>query len=439
MYKIFQYLSQTYKRLITSIAFIPSTIIIAAFMLGVVVFYFEDYKYSKWLAENLKFVLVTGTDNARMVLTTIIGGIISLTVFSFSMVMVVLTRTSAALSPRLLPQLVAQKFHQVVLGIYMGTIIYSLILVISIGPEKNLPALGILISMLLAILSLALFIYFIHSISSSIQVDNIMRGILNRASLQLNQLIDHHKNTKALISSVPEHSVSLKATETGYYFYAQPELILNYLKNKELQCRIDIYQGQFILEGTDIGSYWSLSNPEKKSDKSLDDFFYTNLHPEHIDEYYHNFTKISEIAVKALSPGINDPGTAQIALRFLNIFFEQAAKLPEYLTFKLRNSEAGLTVRLPGLSHLLTDTISPIRQCAGNSTEIFSTLFALYESLLKVAPIHQYPMIVTHLKALIASAEISITNSYDRKTINLHIENIGNLPVLHPEKLPYLL
>lgn len=99
MYKILRYLSQTYKKLIHRIAFIPSTIVIAAFLLSIAVFYFEDYKYSQWLAENLKFVLVTGPANARMVLTTIIGGTISLTVFSFSMVMVVLTRTSAGLSP----------------------------------------------------------------------------------------------------------------------------------------------------------------------------------------------------------------------------------------------------------------------------------------------------------------------------------------------------
>lgn len=136
---------------------------------------------------------------------------------------------------RLLPQLVAQKFHQVVLGIYMGTIIYSLILVISIGPENNLPALGILISMLLAILSLALFIYFIHSISRSIQVDNIMRGILKRGCQQLEELLDHHKSTKTLHSAVPEHSVAVKARETGYYFYSSPELILNFLKKKGTQ------------------------------------------------------------------------------------------------------------------------------------------------------------------------------------------------------------
>ena len=437
MYKILQYIQRIYKRLISSIAFIPSIIILASLLLGIAVFYFEDYKYSKWLGENLKFVLVTGTDNARMVLTTIIGGIISLTVFSFSMVMVVLNRTSAALSPRLLPQLVAQKFHQVVLGIYMGTIIYSLILVISIGPDKNLPALGILISMLLAILSLALFIYFIHSISSSIQVNNIMRGILQRTMHQLDEIIEQHKSSKALIPPVPENGMRLYAKETGYYFYAQPDTILNYLKKENLHCRIDIYQGQFLLKDSELGSYWS-STRGGNPGKLLEDFFYSSKYPNDREEYYHNFIKISEIAVKALSPGINDPGTAQIALRFLTVLYETVTTFPEYLAYETKDSKASLSLKLPALEDLLTESITPIRQCAGNSTEIFATLFTLFESLLKVAPIHLSPLIKNHIKALIDTADHLIENRYDRHFLNQSIETINALPLLIPEELNYL-
>lgn len=437
MYKIIQYLTRIYKSLISSIAFIPSILILASFLLGVSVFYFEDYKYTEWLSEHLKFVLVTGTDNARMVLTTVIGGIISLTVFSFSMVMVVLNRTSDALSPRLLPQLVAQKFHQVVLGIYMGTIIYSLILVISIGPEKNLPALGILLSMLMAILSLALFIYFIHSISSSIQVNNIMREILNTTRDDLNRLIKQQKELDAFTLFVPEHSIELKAKETGYYFYVSPEIILKYLKKENLQCKIDIYQGQFLLKGTELGRFWSIK-PDGSSGDSLSDFFYPSNHPNNVNEYHHNLTKISEIAVKALSPGINDPGTAQIALRFLTILYEMVTKLPEYLAYQKEDSDAALFVKLPTPDHLLTDNITPIRQCAGNSSEIFSTLFTLFEGLIKAAPAHLIPVLTEHVKALIYDATAYVENPNDRQLLNKYIEKIRILPGVIPNELVFL-
>ncbi len=72
MQKITRYFAQTYKRMISSIAFIPTIIILASLLLGVLVFYFEDCKYTQWLSKNLEFVLVSGADNARMVLTIIL-------------------------------------------------------------------------------------------------------------------------------------------------------------------------------------------------------------------------------------------------------------------------------------------------------------------------------------------------------------------------------
>ncbi len=180
MNKILKYVLRLQERVIYSIAFIPTLMVILWLIFGFLIFNFDGSDSSKWIKDNLEFVLVNGTDSARMVLTTIIGGVISLTVFSFSMVMVVLNRTSASFSPRVLPQLVAQKFHQIVLGFYMGTIVYSLILVVKIDSDENLPSLGILLAMIFAIISLGLFIYFIHSISEAIQVDNILSQIFKK-------------------------------------------------------------------------------------------------------------------------------------------------------------------------------------------------------------------------------------------------------------------
>ncbi|NIU61616.1 MAG: DUF2254 domain-containing protein, partial [Pseudomonas stutzeri] len=60
---------------------------------------------------------------ARLILGTLVGGIISLMVFSFSMVMVVLNSAASSLSPRVIPALISSRSHQVVLGVYLGTII----------------------------------------------------------------------------------------------------------------------------------------------------------------------------------------------------------------------------------------------------------------------------------------------------------------------------
>ncbi|MFP3759150.1 DUF2254 family protein, partial [Cupriavidus sp. SIMBA_020] len=76
-------------------------------------------------------------ENARTILSTLAGSIISLTVFSFSMVMVVLNSASASLSPRVVPGLITRKSHQMVLGFYLGSIIYSIIMLININKLDN--------------------------------------------------------------------------------------------------------------------------------------------------------------------------------------------------------------------------------------------------------------------------------------------------------------
>ena len=423
--------------MISSIAFIPTVLILSSLLLGLLVFYFEDYKYTRWLSKNLEFVLVSGADNARMVLTTIVGGMISLTVFSFSMVMVVLNRTSDSLSPRLLPQLVAKKFHQVVLGVYMGTIVYSLILVISIGPDKTLPALGILISMILAISSLGLFIYFIHSISESIQVNNIMRDILNRTLKQIEEL-DKVKSSKTEFKDIDHSNVRhIQASETGYQFHSPPDILLNFLQDKNIKVRIEAFQGQFLIEGSLLAVYYP-GKQDEKAIKDLHTYFYGNNYPDEREQYFDNFRQISEIALKALSPGINDPGTALIAIRFLTLLFEKVVHFPEHLGYEVETNELFLMAKLPSLEHQLQECIVPIRQCAGESTEIILGLLTFFESLLKKSPPHHFPTLNAHIHALLQVADSSLHTTYDRSLINKLIEKLRPLQSYTEEEIPLL-
>lgn len=423
--------------MLSSIAFIPSVVILASLLMGVLVFYFEDYKYTRWLSKNLEFILVSGNDNARMILTTIVGGIISLTVFSFSMVMVVLNRTSDSLSPRLLPQLIAKKFHQVVLGFYMGTIVYSLILVISIGPDKNLPALGILISMIMAVSSLGLFIYFIHSISESIQVNNIMRGILNSSRKQIGDL-DKKNHIEGVAKEIEKKfKYQIHALETGYYFHSPVNTMLKFLSSNNIKLRIEAHQGEFLIEGALLAVYY----PEKQEEEykeALQSFFYSSLFPDEQGEYFDNLRKISEIALKALSPGINDPGTARIALRFLTMLFEEVIRLPEYIPHFAGQNNLYVMEKLPSLECQLQDCIVPIRQCAGGFTEIILALFAFYGALLKKTTRADCSVLYTHIHALIQTADSSIKTAYDRALINEAIIKIKQMPKCVDEEIPLL-
>lgn len=140
----------------------------------------ENAGISHWLTSLHKGFIIDSGDTARTILSYLTGGLISLMVFSFSMVMVLLNQASSNYSPRVLPGLISNKNHQYVLGIYLGTIIYNVFITISIKSSgqnsTKLPSFSILMTVLLTILCLGAFIYFIHSISQAIQVSNIMNN-----------------------------------------------------------------------------------------------------------------------------------------------------------------------------------------------------------------------------------------------------------------------
>ena len=115
-------------------------------------------------------------DNAREILGTLITSIISLTVFSFSMVMVVLNGAASRLSPRVLPGLISDRRNQLILGNYLGCILFFLLMIAFINKNEpdSLPAFGVLLAVLMGLGCMALFVVFIRSISQSIQVDWIV-------------------------------------------------------------------------------------------------------------------------------------------------------------------------------------------------------------------------------------------------------------------------
>ena len=100
---------KAYQDIINSIAFYPSLIGLFFFAFAIFIGAIENASWIQGLKDYLSDFLVRDPDNARVILGTVTAGVISLMVFSFSMVMVVLNRASATLSPRVLPGLISIK------------------------------------------------------------------------------------------------------------------------------------------------------------------------------------------------------------------------------------------------------------------------------------------------------------------------------------------
>lgn len=415
MLQPFSYIRRFYNAFRNSIAFIPA-LYVAGFIIGAVAFRsFEQMGLSQWLGQKNSFWLINSDDTARTVLSTIIGGLISLTVFSFSMVMIVLSQATATLSPRLLPQLIRDKSHQRVLGIYLGTTIFCFITMIGILPDESwkLPSFTIFLCVLLALICMGLFVYFISSISERIQVGEVVDKVHRFAMKDLAKYWTdkmEHFAVRDLPYDLEKWPVIL-APESGYI-----DLVLyNNLSRLAEEFNTPIYlcasRSFYVLKGT------PLIRTQVKLGKEQKEKFLKNvrLSPEGMSEawYQPSIKHIVEVAVKAMSPGINDPGTA---LKAIDLTTELLAEMMQTPAFNyLKHPEGGdLYFSLLSFDKFLQAIMQELRQyCKADPLVMRSLVSSLYHLLLRV-PDNQYNEVITReINALNEDAKKYLSNSLD--------------------------
>jgi len=426
-------LFRLYHRVTGSIAFYPTLIAVGLASLCVVTIVLE----MTWLQpykEDLDLGLVKNADNARLILGTLVAGIISLMVFSFSMVMVVLNSAASSLSPRVIPGLISSRSHQVVLGVYLGTIINSLMLISTIqeGDDINVPSLGIFLALGLAVICLCLFVYFIRSISLSIQVDFILNRVYKQTLAQLRtrrrQLQDSHGPAWP---DDAQWSV-VRARRSGYFKALNVTAAHDVLDEHDARMTVQVHYGFFVMPG----------HPLMRIDRELDDDCTNRLldcFDFYVEEYAHRhfffgFKQIVEIAVRALSPGINDPGTAIKAIDMLSVLLAERMEMPDHEVAHAQDRPR-IFIRELNLHQLLQMTFGPQRRYGADDLQVLQALLQACKNLLYAAKdADTERVLLRHAQAVVDHAAISLSGALDRQAMVEAVRSL-NQAVRHAEPL----
>lgn len=321
MREIFNRIFDFFNTVESKIAFYPSLMALSGFIFSLLMIYLEQHGISRDIMKIFPLLMVEDGDTALSVLSACLGGLISLMVFSFSMVMLLLSQASNNYSPRLLPGLISDKRHQLILGIYLATILYNIFTLFSIEPSEDkytLPGFSILLGIVLTIICLVAFIYFIHNISQSIQISNILEKIFTDAKTRLQVLIESEKDHLHIFPQTQEWH-EYKTGSIGYFQNIAIENILNICEQENTKIHIVLPKGFFLLSNAVF-----FKSEKKLNDEVVEDII-SNINFSRgelvQDNYLLGFKQITEVAVKAMSPGINDPGTAINAIDYLTELF----------------------------------------------------------------------------------------------------------------------
>ena len=331
-------LGSIWERINSSFWFIPAFLtFVGMFLSGVT--QWLDNKY-QGLLDSLPSVISGGATGASSVLSAISGSLITVIATVFSLTIVSLTLASGQYSPRLMRSFTSDKGLQIVLGTYIGTFVYSLLVlrIVALGSSGKAgssfqPTISVGVAIVLALVCVGLLIYFINHVAQIIQSSSIVR----MAQVDMMGIVSNLEETKEspayirdpdedprwadLLSGQPS---LLLAESSGYVQSLNLEEILKEVVDERTEfVEIPSGPGIFVSAGLALVKVWPALNEEFDSGarREVHRAFVFGRERSFQQDIAFGFRQLSDIALKGLSPGVNDPTTAMQAMDRMEAVF----------------------------------------------------------------------------------------------------------------------
>lgn len=316
-----KWIRKNYNIVVNSIAFYPAIIAIGFLLLSWVMLELDFSELGKHIKGNYSWIRLKDASTARSIVSTIASGIISLTVFSFSMVMILLNQAASQMTNRMLESMIGNRFQQIILGFYIGTIVYALFLLSTIRDIDSgvyVPALSIYLLLLLTVLDIFLFIYFLHYVTQSVKFETIIGRVEKKTFKSLEKIcfVEH-----AILFEPKEDPQTIVVPNSDFFQGFDKNALIGLAVEFDGKIQFLRPTGSFLLKGIPLLHFFGgrkLSKADKTRIADTIDFY----KGQPIDEsHFFGFHQLAEVAIKALSPGINDPETAVLAINALTELF----------------------------------------------------------------------------------------------------------------------
>jgi uncharacterized membrane protein len=255
---------------------------------------------------------------------------ITVTGLVFALTIIALQIASGQYSPRLLRNFMRDRGTQFVLSIFVGAFAYSTAGLHTVGVQNPdeaafMPRLAVSGSLGLALASLGVLIYFIHHLSSSIQIDNVMSMIVRETLQVIDDLYPDQTGSpepEERCPDPPTWAVILPSGRSGYIQEIAPKALVQAATRHDLVIRFARMVGDHVVAGTPIAWVWSRSTdhapPEPVLREALDHSVWVGFERTMLQDVPFGIRRLVDIGNKALSPAINDPYTATQAVHHLS-------------------------------------------------------------------------------------------------------------------------
>jgi uncharacterized membrane protein len=354
------------------------------------------------VGDPLPFWLAISTDTARSLLSTIATAAITTLSMVYSIMLVVFTLAAGNIAPRLLQRFSRDRVNQVTAGILGGTFLYSLSVLRATGPDLR-PEMSIAVAFILAAVSVLQVINFVYSVSRSVTIDAEVAKISEQLEHQVNVLL---AETGTGQDSFDEDALvtSIRASESGYVTMLDEAALLRLARHHDTSIAVRVAPGDFVLAGQEL-AVAGFDQDDKDAAATVISSISLQPYRGAVDDIRFSIRILLEIALRALSPGVNDSFTAVTCAD--RIAAALVKPVSEGLRGDVRCDENGVArLKVPGLSleDLFNMTLHPLRQAARGNILMLDHLGKVLNSLHAIAGPEAKRLIKAHGKALLETA-----------------------------------
>lgn len=393
--------------------------------LAILMVYFEG-AVSLELTQRFPWLLGANAEGARSILAAIAGSMITVAGVTFSITIVALALASNQYTSRILRNFMRDRWNQVVLGMFISVFVYCLIVLRTIrgGEEEFIPSYSLNVGMLLALAAIGFLIFFVHHISSSLQASAILANIYRETLEVMENLYGEERQPTEPEEGVEQpdsngSKITFKAAKTGYIQDVDEEGLIQWAEEHKVVLQMLRRIGEFVPKGAPLIRVYGQENLKDSAEQTLNAHFTISITRTIEQDPGFGFRQIVDIALKALSPGINDSTTAASCVDYLGALIFRLTQLNVPSLYCCRQQKLRLIAKRADFQFLLDQSFHEIRQHARSNLMIYLRMLKTLSELTNTTlSLKQRQAIWDHGVFIAGSAQSEISLPQDRATFN---------------------
>jgi uncharacterized membrane protein len=377
-------------RLRTELWPLPAAAVTVAIALGVAMPLVD----ARWLARvpgAVEALLFSGgPEAARSVLQTVAGSLVTVTTLTFSLTVVTLQLASGQYSPRLLRTFSRDRVVHATLAVLLGTFIYALTVLRTVRTGEDdatsafVPRLSVTMAYLLTVISVLAVVGFLAHLVRQIRVESMMRDVHAESRRTIRATVPRTDTEQSVPPPPDGAGVRLRALRSGFLASVDQKRLLGVADDTRTVIRVERQPGASVIAGTPLGTAWPLDGAEpdeeerRRWEEAVNGAIQVAFERTAAQDVGFGLRQITDVAVRALSPGVNDPTTAVHALSHAAALLCEATAY-DWRPCVLRDDSGRPRVILarPGFPSLLELAVGQPRRYGAGEPDVLARLLHL--------------------------------------------------------------